>query len=474
MLQHSDDKILWAKQVLEAAQKRKALYPVFVDKDFKAQASFIADTARKKAAICTRRAGKTNGVARMMLKALHEAPSGDVLYLGLTKNTVRRLMWEPILKPLNRSLGINAEPNETTMSLKLSETSHIYCLGADADEQEMQKLLGGKYKLVVIDEAQSFRIDMHKLVNQVLRAALSDLRGTICLTGTPDDLTHGLFYDITRQDGRRLNGWSVHEWSADDNPYMRNAWADEIKEIELEHPLAHELPWFQRMYLGQWVTDSDALVYKFNSTLNTVSKLPDQEYTYVLGIDLGFNDASAFTLFAYSDRDPCLYIVENTKYAGLIVAEVAQIIKNYRDKYQISYFPCDPASKQVVEELKQRYGIPLTSAEKSEKDRYIEMMNSDFRQSLIKLVDGDTKTLQEEYHGLIWDKIAARRLEHPSCKNDAADSALYGWRLCRQYLYVSNIKKQKPVEELIDDFWDDEADKLEVERNKPFFERTTA
>lgn len=470
----SEERILWAKQVLEAAHKRKAMHPVFVDHRFAVQSRFITDPSRKKAAICTRRAGKTNGVARMMLKALHEAPSGDILYLGLTKNTVRRLMWEPILKLLNRSLGINAEPNETTMSLKLSETSHIYCLGADADEEEMQKLLGGKYKLVVIDEAQSFRIDMHKLVNQVLRAALSDLRGTICLTGTPDDLTHGLFYDITRQDGRRLDGWSVHEWSAADNPYMKAAWADEIAEIKTEHPLAHELPWFQRMYLGKWVTDSDALVYKFNSSVNTVTRLPDQEYTYVLGIDLGFNDASAFTLFAYSDRDPCLYVVENSKYTGLIVAEVADIIKNYRDRYQISYLPCDPASKQVVEELKQRYQIPLISAEKSEKDRYIEMMNSDFRQGLIKLVDDRTKTLQEEYMGLIWDKTAARKIEHPSCKNDAADSALYGWRLCRQYLYEAQIKRQKSAEEVIDDFWEQEAEKLEIEKNKPFYERSIA
>jgi PBSX family phage terminase large subunit len=457
--------------VLAEAAKRKSAIPQFVDRDFAAQAKFILDPSRKKAAICTRRAGKTNGVARMMLKSLVDQPSGDILYLGLTKNTVRRLMWEPILKPLNRQLGINAEPNETTMSLKLTETSHIYCLGADADEEEMQKLLGGKYKLVVIDEAQSFRIDMHKLVNQVLRAALSDLRGTICLTGTPDDLTSGLFYDITRQDGRRLGSWSVHEWSAADNPYMVNAWADEIEEIKSEYPLAYELPWFQRMYLGKWVTDTDSLVYKFSNNLNTCESLPNREWTYILGIDLGFNDASAFTLFAYSNEEPCLYIVDTMKKSGLIVAEVANIIKDYRDRYEISYLPCDPASKQVVEELRQRYQIPLISAEKTEKDRYIEMMNSDFKLGLIKLLDSTTKPLQEEYSALIWDKAAARRLEHPSCKNDLCDSALYGWRHCRQYLYESAIKRNKTDLEVMDEFWDNEAEELASEKNKPFWER---
>lgn len=474
MPQVSEAQLEWAKKILAEAHRRKVSVPQFVDYNFPAQAKFILDPSRKKAAICTRRAGKTNGVARMMLKSLAEMPSGDILYLGLTKNTVRRLMWEPILKPLNRQLGINAEPNETTMSLKLTETSHIYCLGADADEEEMQKLLGGKYKLVVIDEAQSFRVDMHKLVNQVLRAALSDLRGTICLTGTPDDLTSGLFFDITRQDGRRLGSWSVHEWSAADNPYMVDAWADEIAEIKAEYPIADELPWFQRMYLGKWVTDTDALVYKYNSTINLISELPKKDFTYVLGIDLGFNDASAFTLFAYSSEDPCVYVIESIKKSGLIVAEVAKIIKDYRDRYEISYLPCDPASKQVVEELKQRYQIPLISAEKSEKDRYIEMMNSDFKLGLVKLLAPTTKSLQDEYTTLIWDKSAARKLEHPSCANDQADSALYGWRHCRQYLYEATIKRNKTDLEVIDDFWDKEAEDLALEKNKPFWEREIA
>lgn len=474
-MQLTFEKIQWANEVLAKLAERKEECPTFCDELFAKQTNFINDMSRKKAAICTRRAGKTNGVARMMLKTLYERPYGDVLYLGLTSNTVRRSMFDPILKPLARKFRLKVETNNTTMSLKLNDTAHIYCLGADADEEEMQKFLGGKYTLVVIDEAQSFRIDMHKLVNQVLRAALSDLRGTICLTGTPDDLTNGLFYDITRQDGRRLDGWNVHEWSASDNPYMLNAWTEEIAEIKVEHPLAEELPWFQRMYLGKWVTDNDALVYKFNSSRNICLSIPPQDYIYVLGIDLGFNDASSFTLYAYSDRDPCLYIVASTKEVGLIVAQVADRIRAYRDRYGISYFPCDPASKQVVEELKQRYGIPLISAEKSEKDKYIEMMNSDFQQGLIKLVDDGTKPLQEEYSGLIWDRTAARKLEHPMCKNDAADSALYGWRHCRQYLYEAAKQRIKKTDlEVIDEFWDQESEVLETSKQKPFWERMRA
>lgn len=469
-MQVSQNEIEWAQNMLREIEERKLKYPQFVDRNFPRQANFIEDISRKKAALCTRRAGKSNGVARMMLQWLHGGV-GDVLYLGLTRDTVRRLMWEPILKPLNRALGINAVPNETKMSLTNSETSHIYCLGADADEEEMKKFLGGKYIGVVIDEAQSFRIDMGKLINQVLRAALTDLRGTICLTGTPDDLTSGMFYEITKQAGERLGGWSVHEWSAEDNPYMKVAWAEEISEIMKENPRAEETPWFQRMYRGKWVTDTSALVYKFTRDNNVVEKLPEGDWTYVLGIDLGFNNASAFTLYAYSEFNPNLYLVSSRKKSGLIIADVAEEIKYYRDRYGVAYLPCDPASKQVVEELKQRYGIPLISAEKSEKDRYIEMMNSDFIQGRLKLVDSGTKELQEEYFGLIWDRQAAKKIEHPSCANDCADSALYGWRHCRQYVFEGKAVVFNTPEEDADEFWERESHAVGQNKHKPFWER---
>ena len=49
----------------------------------------------------------------------------------------------------------------------------IYLVGADSNEDERQKLLGQKFVLVVIDEAQAFTIDLRQLVYGVLKPAVA-------------------------------------------------------------------------------------------------------------------------------------------------------------------------------------------------------------------------------------------------------------------------------------------------------------
>jgi len=75
--------------------------------------------------------------------------------------------------------------------------SVVYVPGVDYSEEEKQKLLGQKYKLVVIDEAASFSINLNELVFGILKPAVTDYRGTICLMGMPGNLKKGLFFDLT-------------------------------------------------------------------------------------------------------------------------------------------------------------------------------------------------------------------------------------------------------------------------------------
>ena len=79
-------------------------------------------------------------------------------------------------------------------------------VGADSNEDERQKLLGQKFVLVVIDEAQAFGIDLRQLVYGVLKPAVADYRGTIILTGTPGNLIKRLFFDLIT--GKEA-GWSA-------------------------------------------------------------------------------------------------------------------------------------------------------------------------------------------------------------------------------------------------------------------------
>ena len=63
-------------------------------------------------------------------------------------------------------------------------------------------------------------IDLNELVYGVLKPAVTDYRGTICLIGMPGNLKKGLFFELTQgQDPGSAGtwskmGWSGHRWSA--------------------------------------------------------------------------------------------------------------------------------------------------------------------------------------------------------------------------------------------------------------------
>jgi len=128
---------------------------------------------------------------------------------GPDRDSAKKIMWKDVLKPISRQLMLNARFNETELTATLTNDSVIYLLGVDSAEEEKKKLLGQKYKLVVIDEAASFSVDLNELVYGVLKPSVADYRGTICLIGTPGNVKRGLFFDLTQgQDPSAAGTWS--------------------------------------------------------------------------------------------------------------------------------------------------------------------------------------------------------------------------------------------------------------------------
>lgn len=413
---------------------------------FKQQRDFILDSAPLKAAFCTRRAAKSYTAGLMLYRAALDRPGSSSLFIGLTRGSAKAIIWKDVLKVINRGHKLDAKFNETDLTATLPNGSVIYCLGADSDEGEREKLLGQKYALVVVDEAASYHIDLRALVYATLKPAVADYRGTICLIGTPGNLTKSLFFDITH--GTEL-GWSVHKWTTFDNPYMATNWQLEIDDLTRANPLVVETPWFQQMYLGQWVIDQDKLVYRYSTERNSVDAMPagKGEPRYVLGIDLGYNDDSAFVLSAYHRESPKLYFIKTIKRAGMDVTDVANQIKDFYLHWPIDVAVVDGANKQAIAELNNRHGLALQTADKTGKEDFITLMNSDFIQGNIVAVRGKTESLVKEWQELIWldrpGTISQKRVEHPSLPNHLADAALYAWRHCYSYLFKT-LPQAKP------------------------------
>jgi hypothetical protein len=283
------------------------------------------------------------------------------------------------------------------------------------------------------------------LVYGTLKPALADLHGTIAMLGTPGNLTKSLFFDITTG---VEPGWLVVRANTADNPYMADKWRKEIDELKTNQPYIVETPMFKQMYLGEWVVNEDALVYKFNPDRNTFGHLPGYsrgDWQYLLGVDLGYEDASAFVVAAFHEFDKNLYIVHSSAKSKMDITDVAIKIKELKSIYGAHKVIIDGANKQAVEEIQKRHQVPLICADKKGKEDFIEIMNAELILGRIKIQEAGCSELAKEWQGLVWklkdDKVVIPKQENPACDNHLADACLYVWRYCYQYLSVAPVPK---------------------------------
>jgi len=455
-----------------ASRKLASVTPNVLDVTFQTQWDFITHPSKMKALFATRRFGKSYTAGLYLMKEALENPGCSVLYVALTRESAKGIMWKDILKILNTKHKLKIKFNETLLTATLPNGSIIYLMGADSSEDDKNKLLGRKYKLAIIDEAASFTINMRELVYGILKPAMADLAGTICLIGTPSNITRGLFYDVTTG---AEPGWHLVKANTKDNPYMTTKWAHEIAELTANQPYITETPMFRQMYLGEWSVDEEKLVYRYNQERNTFKDLPKHldptGWSYVLGIDLGWEDDNGFVLTAYHINDPHLYVLKTFKKNHLTFDQVIEKTNEFRKHpyHSPHRFIVDGANKQGVESMRQRSSIPFEIAEKNGKVDFIEILNSDLIQGKI-LFGPDTQDLTEEMKALVWktvgDAIKLPKEEHSALPNHLCDAFLYAWRLGYHYQSAPAEKKlvvgsREWYAQSADKIWERERDMIE-------------
>lgn len=450
---------------------------------FDKQKEFILDTSPLKALWCTRRSSKSYTGGIYLYYEAQRNHRCNVIFIGLTRASAKAIVWKDVLKDIDRKLGLGASFNETELTVTLKNGSIIYVTGADADEDEMNKLLGRKFRLAIPDEASMYSINLRNLVYGVLGPAMTDPNadgesGTICLLGTSSDFPTGLFYDITTG---KEGGWKLFEWTAHDNPYVAKQWQQALDDIARERPLYMETPQFKQWYLNKWVIDEDKLVYRFDFQRNLVANvphLPADGWSYVLGVDTGWEDDNAFVLTGYHVNDPNLYVLKTFKKKKQVFDQVVEIIQQFMK--DPDYAPhkvfIDGANKQGVESMRQRSSIPFEYADKQDKATFIELCNSDLIQGKILVLDRDfNRPLWEEMASLVWvtegEKIKLPKKEHPNLPNHLCDAFLYSWR--NGYHYAAGPAEKKITygsrewyEKQSEDIWERERENLEKQNQK--------
>lgn len=327
--------------------------------------------------------------------------------------------------------------HKTNRTVTLANGSIIYLEGADASEDEMTKFLGQKYALVIVDEASMYKnIDLKALVHDILEPAVADYNGQIILIGTPSNYVGSYFHKVTTG---QVPGWSVHTWTWKDNPHVVKQISALVDRMIAANPDVVNDPGFKQMYLAEWAVEKSSRVYKYDSTVNGIDSKRLSGWQHVIGVDLGWNDATSFTVVAWSHHERAMHIVWSEKQSKLTLDRVEARLKALQSEYSARVIVVDGASKQFVETLQERFGVGLVRAEKLNKKDYIELFNTDLMLKHVLVHTGTCEPLIKEWETLIWDEEALEKGKWEELKskdNHACDSALYAWRWCYNYAAI--------------------------------------
>jgi hypothetical protein len=383
---------------------------------------------------------------------------GDVAYITLNRRSAKRIIWRALLD-INEQFKLGGVPDNTELTLTLPNKNQIHVSGAK-DESEIEKFRGVALRKIYIDEVQSFRSYIEQLIDEVLEPALTDYDGSLILIGTPGPIPAGYFYKACHS-----KGWSHHKWTLHDNPWIKIKSGKDVETIIEERcerrGIQKSDPSIRREYYGEWVEDTDSLVYKFNKQLNVYRQAPT-ELQYIFGIDIGWKDSDAIAVLGFSQASKHVYLVEEFVADKLTITDLAEKIRELEAIYKPTKMVMDAGAlgKKIQEEIRQRHQLPVHAAEKSRKLEFIELMNDDLRTG--KLLAYEGSRFEEDSYRVQWDySTPGRPRVSDAYHTDIGDAILYAWRECRHFLYEEPIPQPKPgTDSFMDALEAKEAEKL--------------
>lgn len=442
-------KVISHEAVLRELEARVAA-PKFVLEEycFPEQLAFITDPETFATAVCSRRSGKTVGCAADLCFTANARPGTVSLYITLSRASAKRIVWPEILS-INRKFQLGGETNIADLSMTFPNGSVIYLSGAK-DKSEIEKFRGLPLVLCYIDESQAFGSFIQELIDDVISKALYDYNGRLRVIGTPPPIPIGYFHKICHSPE-----WSHHEWNMLVNPWLqKKSGLTPMELIEKDckrKGVTFDDPGIQRECFGRWATDTNALVFKYTKEKNHYEELPTVKGTgnwnYIIGIDLGYDDADALAILAYHDNLNAVFVVEEITRTKQTLSDLVDLIAAKIGRYNPHSIVMDAGGlgKKIVESISSRFSIGIKAAEKSRKFEYIELLNDSLRTGKFFAREGgkfaeDTQKVEWNRDKSTGDRLVVSDRFH----SDITDAVLYAFRESLHFLSEPTIDKIRP------------------------------
>lgn len=412
--------------------------------------------------ICTpRRVGKSGYVVRDDLIACAAIEDCLAIYTSVTVTQAKRNVWG-LINRLNERYHLGGKPSERELYMSFPNGSRYY-LGGALTQNDVDRWRGVGPHRVKIDEGASHDDGtLRELLDDVFIPALMDNDGELALCGTPSPVLAGMFWEASDpkkafdiKDGRanarpyaerhdpRWDGveflWSYHTWSQADNTAVEGLWERSLR-LKRMKGYADDDPTWLREYMGIWVADGDAFVFRYDGARNAWEPDPTSDnvwglprghrWRFGLVIDEGYDDALTGEVFAACSTSDKMYHLPGFRERGATVTGTANHIKALREQFggQFDYIIFDTLGlgKKIAAELAEVHGIHVTPAKHNEKREHIDILNNELWHGRFMVRKGSV--MEKQMRTLQWKDPKTRRQEHPRQPNDSTDCAVYGVR----------------------------------------------
>lgn len=458
--QDNESRARYSLSIKAVDNKFKSIAKEFRDEMFGKQRDFYEDPSLLSSALCTRRAGKSEGAKKEMLATALDIPHANVLYGTFTRDKAKAICWAALLRALIEK-GLKRverghifeedgdfKTDEQLLEIYFKNGSRIKLTGFDSSEAEIDKVLGEPYDLVIIDEVQSFKGNVSDLVYKRLLITVGERYGRIKMIGTPGDVKLGFFYDVNCTTKPQKLKWSLHKWSWKDNIAvsthektkgikMCDIFHNMLNQIIEENPSFVTTPEYFQEWLGEYFVDFENLVYRFDPMKNVYTTAPKITNT-IVGVDLGWNDETAIIVFGWSELDPNLYQIDEFYEKHCDLDRVAEKVLEFSAMYPVNEVVIDSQNKQGIQTIEKRYGIGFIPADKMGKFEHIRLMNTDLGRGRVKFKETST-WIQEA--SKLKKKTKAKEgengkvMEDDKAPNHMCDAGLYSYLRAKHYWF---------------------------------------
>lgn len=390
-----------------------------------------------------RQGGKTFVDIGWLFEGAFEKPGSLNVYFALTRPSAMRIAW-PEVMAWAKLLELDADAlSEHSLTVRLPNGSTIVLVGTD-DQRTIETWRGVKANRVVIDEMGAQPNSFIEYFVALLWPTLIKNRGRMLRSGNPGLVKFGYWFDQTGD--QRRPGAPLFHWTAWDNPALGttedvDAFVDTFLH---DAKLDRESATFLREWKAQWVDDAGALVYPLDRALNIVDALPTKtptgiaidptKWRHVVSADVGWVDASAFTVLAAHPMIADDYVLRSFKRPALDHFQFMEVMRELRAEFRPVRMRVDMGGVgKGYAEVCKRHGVPVEAAEKTDKRSNVRLYRDRLIAGRIKFIDGECNPLFDEMARLGWDERKELPKDSAECRDDACDSALYGERDLHNY-----------------------------------------